>query len=51
MAAVVTVDHQADVHGYGFLFYWACSCGKSGKPTTNGRASAGRDRHLRAVRK
>lgn len=38
---------RCDVHGYGFQFYWACECGRSGKPTTNGRASAGRDRHRR----
>lgn len=43
-------EHRAEVHGYGFLFYWACSCGKSGQPTTGGRARANRDRHLRANR-
>jgi len=44
-------DHRAEVFGYGFMFYWACSCGRSGQPTTNGRATAGRDRHLKAVKK
>lgn len=39
---------KAHLHGYGFLFYWICDCGRSGKPTTSGRAEAARCAHLRA---
>jgi hypothetical protein len=50
-AAGEVAIHRTQVHGHGFLFYWTCSCGKSGQPTTNGRATSGRDRHLRAALK
>lgn len=43
-------EHQVIVSG-NVWWNWACSCGKSGRPTTQGRAAAGRDRHLTAERK
>lgn len=46
-----TVVHRAEIHGYGFMFYWSCACGASGQPTTNGRAVGGRARHFAAVRR
>jgi len=39
---------KAAIHGYGFLFYWICDCGRSGKPTSAGRAQAARAAHLKA---
>lgn len=48
--AVLRAEHRAMVGG-DVLWQWSCSCGRSGLPTTRGRAAAGQDRHLSAERK
>ena len=41
-------EHRVLVTG-NVTFTWSCSCGRSGTPTTEGRATTARDRHLRAA--
>jgi hypothetical protein len=47
---VETTVHRCSVFAHGYLFYWYCACGSEGDPTTEGRAQAGRKRHLKAAR-
>lgn len=43
--------HHYVIVGGNVCWSWSCSCGKGGVPTTQGRALAGKDRHLQAERR
>lgn len=43
-------EHHRVTVGGNVRWAWSCSCGKRGLDTTQGRAIAGRDRHLQAQR-
>lgn len=43
--------HHLVTVGGNVRWSWSCSCGRRGLDTTQGRALAGRDRHLQAERR
>lgn len=47
---LLLADHLTTVGG-NVSWSWSCTCGKRGLDTTQGRALAGRDRHLQAQRR
>jgi hypothetical protein len=46
-----TIVHKAGVFSSGLGWWWSCTCGQTGQPTTEGRAYGGRRRHMTAARR